>query len=317
MNRAGLLLLFLLVPLAGCANVADGDLLTGRDMPSQGPMIALPPQAGHVVGVVESRDGSKITQTIALAADPSTAGQNQLVVVTKPGAIAPRISSDAIAAEMAKSLPGVTMSIANTLNRNAFGPFGYALGRTGDQTCLYAWQSVGSSDAAAVSIFSAARRTLSLRLRLCRSRVSPSALVAVMQGLGPGGGGGVLVPPAYASMDALAAASGVGTMASAPVLAQPAMADALSPGEPPSRPRRTSRPAPAPATAVPPAAPQALAPAVPLPQASQASAQTQTQVASPAPAAAVPPPMPSLPATVQPPPAAPLAGMPVVPLPPP
>ena len=234
--------------------------------------------------------------------------------------MAPRISSDAIAAEMAKSLPGVPMSIANTLNRNAFGPFGYALGRTGDQTCLYGWQSVGTSDAATVSIFSGPRRTLSLRLRLCRSRANPAALVAVMQGLGPANGAGVLMASGYGSADALAAASGVGTMASAPVWGQPVVAEATVPGfeEPPPRPRRVSQPEPvanvaaplpapqAPAPAAPLAAPQAPLPAapVPLPQGAQAST----------PLPQLPP---ALPASVQSPPAAPLPGMPSVPLPPP
>jgi hypothetical protein len=341
MNRT--LGLLLLLPLAACANVADDDMLDGVDLPSQGPMVALPPQAGQVVGIVEARDGAKVTQTIALAADPSTPGQNQLVVVTRPGAIAPRISSDAIAAEMAKSLPGVPMSVANTLNRNAFGPFGYALGRIGDQTCLYGWQSIGAPDAASVSIFSAPRRTLSLRLRLCRSRATPASLVTVMQGLAPAGGAGVLMASFYGgSNDALAAASGVGTMASAPVLGQPmmgqsivgqpAMADISPTGfEDPARPHRVRMPAPAPApiVAAPLAAPQAPPPAppaatsqpavsaapVPLPQAPQAqmpAPQAAQQTAAP-----VATPLLPLPVSVPSPPAAPLPGVPAVPLPPP
>ena len=106
-------------------------------------MIALPPQAGRVIGVSEIRSGSTVTQTIALQADPTTPGQNQLVVTTRRTGLAERITSDAIAAEMAKAMPGVPMAIVNSLNRNASASFGYALGRAGDQTCLYGWQSVG------------------------------------------------------------------------------------------------------------------------------------------------------------------------------
>ena len=83
-------------------------------------------------------------------------------------------------------MPGVPMAIVNSLNRNSLGVFGYALGRAGDQTCLYGWQSVsGSGDTGVTTpLLSGPRGSLSLRLRLCRAKTSPAALVAVMQGLG-------------------------------------------------------------------------------------------------------------------------------------
>src|SRR5262245_11747088 len=95
--------------MPGCADMAD-DGLDGLAMSGAAPMVSLPPQAGRIIGISETRSGSTITQTIALQADPSTQGQNQLVVTMRRSGPVPRISSDGIAAELAAAMPGVPMA---------------------------------------------------------------------------------------------------------------------------------------------------------------------------------------------------------------
>jgi hypothetical protein len=316
--------LLLLLPLAGCAAPESGDGLTGV---TGVPMLGLPPQAGRVVGVTERRSDGTTTQTIALEADPSTPGQNQLVVTSHRRGPARRIRSEDIAAEMAAAMPGVPMAVAMTTNQNGLGPFGYAMGRGLGQTCLYGWQETGGPDLDD-GTFAAPRRPMSVRLRICRVKTSPQALLAVMQGLCTGGfaAGG-----AMAANDALTAAiaPGMGGLAT-PLMAQPAPASALPiPEEEPAAPRPRYRapavgaaPAPAPAPLAPPAAvpvaPAATLPSVtvPLPgasptPASPAPVQAAAPVPDPAPQTASPPATP-VPASA---PTAPLPGMPIVPMP--
>jgi hypothetical protein len=324
--------LLLLLPLAGCAAPESGDGLTGI---AGVPMLGLPPQAGRVVGVTERRSDGATTQTIALEADPSTPGQNQLVVTSHRRGPARRIRSDEIAAEMAAAMPGVPMAVAMTTNQNGLGPFGYAMGRGQGQTCLYGWQETGGPDPGA-GTFDAPRRPMSVRLRICRTKTSPQALLAVMQGLGAGGfaAGGA----AMAQNDALTAAVTPGMAGLAtPLLTQPAMASALPiPEDEPAtaRPRRraaaiAAAPAPDPAApaVVAPAAPAVVAPVapavaapsvtVPLPGAPPAPAATPSPVRAAAPVpypapSAVPPVATPVPAAA---PAAPLPSMPIVPMP--
>jgi hypothetical protein len=303
------------LPLAACAAPPSQDGLLGGGLVSA-PILSLPPQAGRVVGITERRAGGATIQTVALEADPGTVGQNQLVVTRHVRGALPRIRSDEIGAEMAAAMPGVPMSIAATTNVNGLGPFGYAMGRAGGETCLYGWQAVSGADVRQ-SLLDEPARPVSLRLRLCRTNAPASSLVAVMQGLGGGAGvwgaglsGGAA---SYGQGDALAVApAGLGYPA--PLMAPPAMAAALPIPEhgdaPAPRPRR-SRPAsaatvsqPQPAAAAGPVALPGVT--VPLPDA-----------APPAAGAAPAVPLPAGPATPLPQPvAAPAAALPVAPSPP-
>jgi hypothetical protein len=203
----------LTLPPVGAASAADvaewGDAL----MPApNAPLLALPNAAGRIIGVAEKRTASFLRQTLALAADPSTPGQNEIVVTLSQGGLARRIVESQVLAEMAARLPGIPMSIAGTGGRNALGVFGYAVGGRGSLACLYAWQGIDNADrlidGSEPGWFSQ-RHSLSIRVRLCRERMSPRQLVSLMQGLGTTGSGGGMAGAGVGLGDALSASTGV------------------------------------------------------------------------------------------------------------
>ncbi|MGO7426202.1 cellulose biosynthesis protein BcsN, partial [Rhizobium ruizarguesonis] len=91
------------------------------------------------------------------------------------------INESGIAREVARSAPSVPMATSATFLQNAYGPFGYASGRSraGD-TCVYAWQQIRSSTAANTQ----ARNfgMIQLRLRLCDARASERQLLGIVYG---------------------------------------------------------------------------------------------------------------------------------------
>ena len=206
---------------------------------------------------------------------------------------------------MAKYLPGVPMSIGNTMNSNGFGPFGYALGRSGGQTCLYGWQSAGATrdqNAPGTPLLAAPGRSMSLRLRLCRAKASPAALVGIMQSLGPALGNSFSAGGGTGN-DALAAASGlsgpgVAAMGLAPAPFGSSAAGSLPIAEEPEAPmtprRRVARPAQPVVTEMPlaPAAaavPGGAVPGVTVPVPAAVPPQPQAFTAPPTPAQAFAP----------------------------
>ena len=98
-----------------------------------------------MIGFSEERSTSKIVQTTVFAADPGTPGQNEMVVTVYRKGLAPRFSQPGIVAELAERVPGVPMTISNTLVKNGLGPFGYAVGREGRTTCMFAWQGIDNA----------------------------------------------------------------------------------------------------------------------------------------------------------------------------
>lgn len=167
-----------------------------ENRPVQEAFVKLPYRAGNVVEVIEKRHGNGVEQVVVYAGDNATRGQNaariQLVsnnVWPKPQtgnlAIAP-VSQAAISSEMRKALPGVRMTVSNQLHSNAYGPYGFATGRThGNVTCLYGWQHMKGEKRRYVGVplfnMKSAKPELSLRIRLCREGASKRDMVDIMQ----------------------------------------------------------------------------------------------------------------------------------------
>jgi hypothetical protein len=198
------------------------------------------PEAGFGLGIAVQRKTDSFMQTIALPGDPSTKGQNFLSVTVWRNGLAPRVTGAVVADEMDERMPGVLMTLAPTAGQNAFGAFGYAAGKAGTQTCVYAWQSINNADhwisREDADLFSE-RHALSIRLRLCRSGSNATALVATMGRLQVGAFASGIYPPGQTSgVDALSAAGG-GT---ATGLMQPM--PSAQPVEPAMHPVRRSHP---------------------------------------------------------------------------
>lgn len=152
--------------------------------------IALPAPGGlSIIDVVERRYSNAIEQQIALATNANVSGQNFIRVqifgpvgtesVESPLAI-PMISDGSLAREMRLSLPGVPMSRSPLFVQNDYGPFGYAVGRSGQgDLCLYGWQRIsGSASGAPFSNVG----IIHLRMRICESGASEQSLLATMYG---------------------------------------------------------------------------------------------------------------------------------------
>jgi len=165
--------------------------------PTDTPMAQLPAAAGELVAVVQSSDHGIITQKIVLRGDAATWGENGMVVVVdqnpehrpgEPSWAVPKPTESLIARELRETFADIDMGVGQTFTRNAFGPFGYALGKTGqDITCLYAWQfSPGratpliANPAADGEVAAQPASPTSVRVRLCKQHVAEADLVAMV-----------------------------------------------------------------------------------------------------------------------------------------
>jgi len=212
------------------------------------PMAQLPPAAGEVVGVLQSRVSGVFTQRIVLAGDRDSGGENTIVVMVdanerRPGDFSlavPRPTQTLIAAELEGQFPGVDMRLSTLWNRNAFGPFGYAIGKAPQGvTCLFAWQYAPGRapglvmDAAADSrAASMPEAPTSVRVRLCRAHAGESEMVAWIRALQvfPPGSSAPYVDPAFEGAGPLGAGDAL-TAAGAPgpfFLAPPAAAEPVA-----------------------------------------------------------------------------------------
>ena len=171
--------------------------VTDPGAPADTPMAQLPAAAGEQVAVVQSADHGIITQKIVLRGDAATWGENGIVVVVdqnpdhRPGEASwatPKPTESMIARELRENFADIDMGIGQTLTRNSFGPFGYALGKTSqDLTCLYAWQFAPGRPAPLISdpavdgvTASQPAVATSVRVRLCKQHVAEADLVAMV-----------------------------------------------------------------------------------------------------------------------------------------
>ncbi|MBX5022983.1 cellulose biosynthesis protein BcsN [Rhizobium lentis] len=177
--------------VAGCTSTGGVNQASGPETVAPEKALVLPPPGGpSIVSVVERKRGNGVEQTISLFTSSSVPGQNFLKAQffgasgSNPGmgnANFSMISESGIAREVARSAPGVPMATSATFLQNAYGPFGYASGRSraGD-VCIYAWQQIRSSAAANTQ----ARNfgMIQLRLRLCDARASERQLLGIVYG---------------------------------------------------------------------------------------------------------------------------------------
>ncbi|NKL77570.1 cellulose biosynthesis protein BcsN [Rhizobium leguminosarum] len=185
------ILLVAVAGMAGCTSTGGVRQPSVPETVAPEKALVLPPPGGpSIVSVVERKRGNGVEQTISLFTSSSVPGQNSLKVQffgasgANPGAGNAgfsKINESGIAREVARSAPGVPMATSATFLQNAYGPFGYASGRSraGD-TCLYAWQQIRSSTAANTQ----ARNfgMIQLRLRLCDARAGERQLLGIVYG---------------------------------------------------------------------------------------------------------------------------------------
>jgi len=204
-----------LVSLAGCNQAALPDFTTtgsvfsstrsaaythtiAEKRPVQEAFIKLPEDAGQIIDVVQQRYANGVQQMVTYAGDFETRGENAVYIrmVVKSGwskrdggilkTVTPTLA--AVAREMRKSLPGVSMRVSNELHKNAYGPFGYALGRaSGNVACIYGWQHLEGNRVKFSEIpfinATVKKPELSMRMRVCKQGATAGQLVDLMRNL--------------------------------------------------------------------------------------------------------------------------------------
>lgn len=188
-----LLALAALAPVTGCTSVQD-PFLTGSTNPVAIPSLsnnrevgahlalASLPGAGAVLAVRQTLGPDTTRQTIVLANPMAVAGENMLTIEVAPATgkrFAQAPSRSELQAEMRAALPGIAMSISNTMNENAYGVYGYAVGKTTGVQCIYAWQVIDAGRRSTIG----APHGASIRLRLCRAGESAEHMASLMRGL--------------------------------------------------------------------------------------------------------------------------------------
>ncbi len=178
--------------LAGCSK---GMPLRSDDqtriVPSE-QAFALPEPGGPAVTtVLETRYSNATQQDVLLATSAATSGQNMLRIQIfgpvetalgggkslRPG----YLPAKNVQAEMRKLFPGVHMRTSSYFVQNKYGPFGYAVGRTGaGDTCFYGWQQIASTGF--VQTWIGNKGSIQVRLRLCDETASEQRLLQSMYG---------------------------------------------------------------------------------------------------------------------------------------
>jgi Cellulose biosynthesis protein BcsN len=158
--------------------------------------VELPWLAGQPIAVREKRYANGVEQTVILQGEAAADGENRVEVrVTQSASSDERISGEylqvrntrqeQIRSDMKEFTWGVPMKIVSAVESNAYGTYGYALGRSKmGSNCLLGWQNVkGEMKAKKAFGFMSSRKTeLSIRMRVCRSDLNEEQLVSVIRG---------------------------------------------------------------------------------------------------------------------------------------
>jgi len=181
------LMLAAALALAGCATTSELPTREARIINPAEAVIIPPPGGPGIATVVSTTFPNAIRQDISLVTQARTAGENKISVILFQGAGGD--GSDArlrdvpftnvnLTQEALAAWPGSGMAVSPYYVQNAYGPFGYAIGKPGNgDTCIYAWQRIeptlrpsGGTD----------RGTIVIRLQLCRQNATERQLLEVM-----------------------------------------------------------------------------------------------------------------------------------------
>ena len=148
------------------------------------------------VSVTETRFDNGVRQIARLPASSSTIGENFLSVeLAKDGypakkeniLVLKKINARGITQELRQNFPGISMRINAALPSNSYGNYGMAHGTDASGNgCHYGWQMMdGGVTKAKLSNFFAdkGRKRLSLRVRVCGPKLTPSSFQTLMNSL--------------------------------------------------------------------------------------------------------------------------------------
>lgn len=180
---------FLGAILAGCQTTAAVKTPAATELVAPEKALIMPPPGGlAMVGVIENAYGNGVEQTVWLATSSSVIGQNYLKIrynggrAAETGSIAYKtITESSLRQERAAAIPGVRLTPSNNFLRNAYGPIGYASGKSaGGDNCLFGWQQIRSRPTG--SGMGRDFGMIQVRARLCDRTASERELLNFMYG---------------------------------------------------------------------------------------------------------------------------------------
>lgn len=158
-------------------------------VPNDQALILPGPGGPRVMKIVERKSNASITQTIFLANDSRSVGENQMSVtfygpVGRDGwgqdFYTPRPTANSIYKEIKAALPGVPMHFSAYYVQNKYGPFSYAVGQPASGgLCIYGWQLIRAKpqDFFAPNL---KRGAVSVRVRVCQANVTEAQLLQIL-----------------------------------------------------------------------------------------------------------------------------------------
>ena len=155
----------------------------------QNSFAALPPDAGRIEKVASQQYADGVHQTIGYDKAVPGLKANEIdlrlrttmtVALIEPLSIE-KPSEAAIRAELASQFPRMEMRIVDRPRSNAYGIYGFAVGKWANGTrCIYAWQWI---DSLKTPDSATAANSASLRVRFCRVGVTLDYLANLIDGL--------------------------------------------------------------------------------------------------------------------------------------
>lgn len=175
------------VALAGCATTPELTTSEARITAPVDAMIIPPPGGPAILKVVSTTFPNAVRQEISLATRARTAGENKISVIMFAGKGGD--GSDAglrdvpftqinLTEEANAAWPGAGMGVSPYYVQNAYGPFGYAIGKPANgDSCIYAWQRIAPTLKPSGGV---ARGTIVVRLQWCEQGADEQRLLDIM-----------------------------------------------------------------------------------------------------------------------------------------
>ncbi len=168
-----------------------------EEVPLSRAFMELPMMAGRMIAAREKRYANGIEQIMVLESEAAADGENRIEVrVTQPGKSDDRIKNEylqvrntrqeQIRSDMKEFVWGIPMEIVASVEANAYGTYGYALGRSKlGYNCLLGWQNVKGvvKERRLLGFTTTSHTEMSVRLRICRTDLSAEQLVSIIRGM--------------------------------------------------------------------------------------------------------------------------------------
>lgn len=175
------------VALVACASTSPLEVYAPKPVEPVESVLALSPGAGAIINVVQTGYNNATEQMIVLDTNSRAPGQNYFKVQVfeavahsaTPGGLqdVPLANID-LAGEARGTVNYADMKLSPYFVQNAYGPFGYSMGRTATaDLCMYAWQRIAPDRSPGGGV---RRGAINLRALICDRNRTETELLEIM-----------------------------------------------------------------------------------------------------------------------------------------